>query len=62
MKYIEKLTKKVEQKIRRLLPDKFALLFDSWTKGGTHCLGIFATYLFKSEKWYDKVLLALDWK
>ncbi len=50
MKYIEKLTKKVEQKIGRLLLNKFALIFNGWTKGDTHYLGIFATYPFKSEK------------
>ncbi len=62
MKYIEKLTKKVKQKIQRLLSDKFTSIFDGWTKDDTRYLGIFATYPCKSEKGYDKVLLALDWK
>ena len=31
LKYMEKLTKKVENKIRTILPEKFTLIFDGWS-------------------------------
>ncbi len=59
MKYMKKTHgKNVEEKIGRLLPDKFALIFDGWTKRDTHYLGIFATYTSKSEEGYDNILFA----
>ncbi len=35
-KYLEKLTKIVEQKIRNILPDIFAIVFDWWTTSDSH--------------------------
>ena len=36
MKYMHALTKKVEGKIKDEIPDRFALIFDGWTKNSTH--------------------------
>ncbi len=60
MKYIHKFTLQVEQSIKRLLPDKFCLLFDGWTLDGqsTQFIGIFATFM--SNGAVEKVLLAFQ--
>ena len=39
------LTKEVESIITKLLPDKFALIFDGWKSGDTHFVGIFASFI-----------------
>jgi hypothetical protein len=46
MKAMHEATLLVEKKIKELLPDKFALVFDGWTLDGTssHFIGIFATF------------------
>ena len=44
MKGLLKLTIRVEQKIKELLPYVFALVFDGWSSHGTHFLTIFATW------------------
>lgn len=44
------LTKKVESIITKMLPDKFALIFDGWSAGDHHFLAIFAIFNYKQEK------------
>jgi hypothetical protein len=46
MKAMHELTLIVEEKVRRLLPDQFALVLDGWTLDHTttHYIGIFATF------------------
>lgn len=56
-KYMHKLTKIVEEKIRNILPDEFCLIFDGWTKQTTHFIAVFATFSSSNELGYDSVLL-----
>ena len=46
MKAMHDLTVIVENTIKKLLPNKFALVFDGWTLEGTntHYVGLFATF------------------
>ncbi len=54
---MSKLTKRVESKISRILPDKFVLLFDGWTENGTHFMAIFASYPSDTKLGYATNLL-----
>lgn len=55
------LTGAVEEKIKKLLPNMFALVFDGWTLGQSHYLGVFATFPDEeSTTGYKKVLLSFS--
>jgi hypothetical protein len=41
MKYLERLDKFVERKLRILIPDRFGLVFDGWSMGTEHYMAIF---------------------
>lgn len=56
-KYMEGITTAVENLIKQELPDKFALVFDGWTRFNTHYLAIFAMYLDGNQQ--KAVLLAI---
>ena len=43
-KYVTLVSKKVRDRIKRLLPDTFGVIFDSWTHEGEHFTCIFATW------------------
>ena len=43
MKFMHMLTRHVEAKITRRLPEKFAVVFDGWSENQTYFAGIFAT-------------------
>lgn len=61
--YVEKLTKHVEGKIKKLLFDSFGLVFDGWESGSTHYVGLLATFPSKSkiyESKLDGVLLSFS--
>lgn len=60
LKYMELLCKHVENKISKRLPAKFALVFDGWSHGDTHFVGIYATFMDEAKECFDKVLLALS--
>ena len=47
---ISVVTKKVEEHITRILPNKFALIFDGWGSGDTHFVGVFVTFMEKEAK------------
>jgi len=51
MKYMELLTKVLEKKISKILPDKFAIVFDGWSLDGTstHFVAIFAKWVSPSN-------------
>ena len=49
-KDVEKLTSLAEQKILKLLPSKYALIFDGWTSTTTHYLAIYASFPSTSNK------------
>ncbi len=44
MKYLDSITKNVEKRIARKLPDRFSIAFDGWTCSSTHYVAIFASY------------------
>ena len=61
MKIMKLLTETVERKIIGLLPSIFALVFDGWTMGQTHYLGVFATFPDgESKSGYKQVLLSFS--
>ncbi len=51
------LTCAVEDNIRSLLLQKFALIFGRWSASDTHYLAIYATYAAEDMQGYDSVLL-----
>jgi len=59
MKYMDLTTKQVEEEIKKVLPDDFAIVFDGWTceETTTHYLAIAVAYLGKDGK-RESVLLA----
>ena len=56
-KYLTKVTELVEKYIHDDLPEKFAIVFDGWTRHSVHYLAIFAVYLKNGQK--QVVLLAI---
>jgi hypothetical protein len=44
------LAKKVEQKIRDIIPEKFGIIFDGWTDNREHFTAIFATWCDEADK------------
>jgi hypothetical protein len=58
MKYMELLVIEVEERIKKDLPDKFALVFDGWSEDSTHFIGIFAVYFDKVKGGNMRHLLA----
>ncbi len=59
-KYLEKLTKIVEGKIRHILPHTFAILFDWWTTSDAHYIAMYATFADDCTLGYKSVLLAFS--
>ncbi len=55
---MERLFKKVETKISMLLPNKFALILDSWTNYDTHYVAVYATYPSENSCSFTTLLLA----
>ena len=53
-------TREVEKKIGDLLPSKFALVLDGWTKNSTHFLGVFASSASPNINGFETVLLAFS--
>ena len=41
VKYLERLGKAVERKLRMIIPDRFGLVFDGWSMGSEHYIAIF---------------------
>ncbi len=60
IKYMEGLTKIVENKIQVLLPDKFALGIDGWTVSHVHYISMYATFPSKNEVGPRKLLLVFS--
>lgn len=57
-KYILNMVPLVERAVTTELPDKFALLFDGWSDGPVHYVGLFATYCTMGE--YRETLVAFS--
>ena len=56
---MQKLTFLVEEKVKKKLPDQFAIAFDGWSESSTHYLAVFAVFSDSNNKsGYEKVLLA----
>jgi hypothetical protein len=54
-----RLTVKVEQKVKSLLPDMFSLAFDGWSSGGTHFITVFAMWPDPDQsKGYSQAMLS----
>lgn len=58
--YMRRLMESVESKIMDMLPERFAIVFDGWSGGGTHYVGFFATYPAENELGFRKHLLGLS--
>ena len=57
-KYMQLLTKALEEKISGLLPDKFGQVFDGWSNGGVHYIATFA--MFDGQPEDKPILLAFS--
>ena len=44
------ITRKVENIISDMLPDKFAVIFDGWRAGDTHFVALFATFMYEGAR------------
>ena len=44
MKYMELLVLEVEERIKKDIPQQFAVVFDGWSEDSTHFIGIFAVF------------------
>lgn len=60
MRYLPRLTELVEKKISNLLPQTFAIVFDGWTAGTTHYLGVFASFPQQDGTAYSTRLLGFS--
>ena len=59
MQSMQRLQVQVENKIRKILPSQFAIMFDGWSSGGTHFLAVFALYDDASHNdGYNRALLS----
>ena len=54
------LTRHVEMKIAKELPKVFCLVFDGWSCGDTHYVGLFATFPAENNIGYRKALLSFS--
>ena len=64
-KYMELLWMEVELKIKEILQEKFAIIFDGWSEDSTHFLGIYAKdpkgqYLLAFTPLYDETDLSAE--
>ncbi len=55
--YMRALTRIVETKVRLKLPEKFAIVFDSWTAKDTHYLSLFSHFLLLIQSDTKKIIL-----
>ena len=60
MKIMDLTTRKVENKIKEVLPDKFALVIDGWTKNSTHFVAIFVSFHADTKVGFEQVMLAFS--
>ena len=59
MKYMDLLVVEVEERIKKDLPQKFAVVFDGWSEDSTHFIGIFAVFISdEAERRKTRHLLA----
>lgn len=59
-KHVENLVQLVEKKITENLPKLFCIIFDGWSAGDTHYLGVFATFAAGNKEGYERVLLTFS--
>ena len=50
MKYLRLVEKKINENLKKELPDTFGLIVDGWTQGTTQYYGVFAAYRKDSNK------------
>lgn len=58
MKYMELVSKRLEAKIAKALPSKFALMFDDWSEVGSHYVATFAMCPANNNSGYELYLLS----
>ena len=56
-KYLLLLGKYVQDKVKKILPPRFILMFDGWSIGTEHYLGVFAVFTDKDTKKKRRLLL-----
>lgn len=59
MTYMEKLTEVVEAKVKKILPERFAVVLDCWAGSNTHYVAIRATFSVEDPCGYNSVLLGV---
>lgn len=57
IKYFQLLTSVLQKKVKKTLPLKCSLIFDEWSSGSTHYLGIFASFPPNNILGYDQNIL-----
>jgi hypothetical protein len=57
-KYLLLLHEKVVDKIKKVLPKKFVIMFDGWSLGTEHYLGVFASFIDRRTSIKQRVLLS----
>ena len=60
VKYMEKLVPRIERKLSKKIPDRFALVIDGWDSGEGHYVAIFATWPVDNKEGYDTAILAFS--
>ncbi len=60
MKYMELMTKRVEQKIRSLLPELFSIAIDGWSESNTHFVCMYAVAPLQNDCGYKTYLLGFS--
>ena len=51
---------KLRRKLKKILPTRFSLIFDGWSHGDTHYVGVFATFPTSTMIGYTKILLGIS--
>ncbi len=60
MKYIARLTKRVESKISHLLPDRFALIFDGWSTSSTRYSSVYTSIPSQNSLGYETYMMGFS--
>lgn len=58
-RYMSTLTTVVEEKVKSVLPDSFAIILDGWSSGDTHYVSVFASFQVDGRRGFYSVFLAM---
>lgn len=59
MRCMEILANIVKEKMKAILPDRLAIVFDGWTGGESHYVSVFATFPSDQPKSFECVMLSI---